>query len=197
LGWYPIRSPFDGTIIEKHITLGEVVKDDSEVFVVADLNKVWINLQIHQKDIGLISKGQEVIISAKSSVPRTRGVIDYVEPVIDAKSRTSLARVVMENASGALRPGTFITADVLVTKRKAELVVDKNTLQDIDDKTCVFVQNEHGFEARPVTVGWSNDKYAEVVSGLSAGEKIVIRNSFRIKAELEKEAGGGHAGHVH
>ena len=88
-------------------------------------------------------------------------------------------------------------ADVLVKKRKAELVVDKKTLQDIDDKSCVFVQNEYGFEARPVTIGWSNDKYAEVISGLSPGEKIVVRNSFRIKAELEKEAGGGHAGHGH
>ena len=174
-----------------------MVKDDSEVFVVADLNKVWINLQIHQKDISLISKGQEVIFSAKSSVPRTRGVIDYVEPVINAKTRRSLARVVMENTSGVLRPGKFITADVLVTKRKAELVVGKSIIQDIDDKSCVFVQNEHGFEARPVTIGWSNDKYAEVISGLSVGEKIVIRNSFRIKAELEKEAGGGHAGHGH
>ena len=158
LAWYPVRSPFDGTIIDKYITLGEVVKDDAEVFVVADLKTVWIDLQIHQKDIGLIRKGQEVIISAKSSVPRTKGVIDYIEPVVDGKTRTSHARVVLENTSGKLRPGTFVTADVLVKKRKAELVVAKNILQDIDDDTCVFVQNEHGFEARPVAIGWSNDK---------------------------------------
>ncbi len=197
LAWYPIRSPFGGTIIEKHITLGEVVKDDSEIFVVADLNTVWVNLQVHQKDIGLIRKGQKVIISAKSSVPETKGVIDYVEPVVDGKTRTSLARVVLDNTSGQLRPGTFITAEVLVEKRKAELVVAKDILQDVDDKTCVFIQDEHGFEAHPVTIGWSNDKYVEIVSGLRAGEIIVTKNSFRLKAELEKTAGGGHAGHAH
>jgi RND family efflux transporter MFP subunit len=197
LAWYPIRSPFEGIIIRKHITLGEVVKDDAEVFVVADLKTVWVDLQIHQKDIGLIKKGQDVIISAKSNVPRTKGVIDYVEPIVDGKTRTSHARVIVENTSGELRPGTFVTADVLVNKRKAELMVAKNILQDIDDDTCVFVQNEHNFEARPVTIGWSNDKYVEIISGLQAGEKIVTKNSFRIKAELEKAAGSGHAGHGH
>ena len=197
LAWYPIRSPFEGTIIEKHITLGEVVKDDSEVFVVADLDTVWVNLQVHQKDIGLIRKGQKVTISSKSSVPETKGVIDYVEPVVDSKTRTSLARVVLDNTSGRLRPGTFITAEVLVEKRKADLVVAKDILQDMDDETCVFIQNDHGFEAHPVTIGWSNDKYVEIVSGLQAGETIVTKNSFRLKAELEKTAGGGHAGHGH
>ena len=73
----------------------------------------------------------------------------------------------------------------------------KSILQDVDDKTCVFIQNEQGFEARPVTVGWSNDECVEIVSGLRPGEKIVTKNSFRLKAELEKTAGGGHAGHAH
>jgi len=197
LAWYPIRSPFEGTIIDRHITLGEVVKDDSEVFVVADLDTVWINLQVHQKDIALIRKGQKVTISAKSSVPETKGVISYVDPVVDGKTRISLARVVLDNTSRRLRPGTFITANVLVEKRQAELVVAKDILQEVDDKTCVFIQDEHGFEARPVTVGWSNNKYIEIVSGLLPGEKIVTKNSFRLKAELEKTAGGGHAGHGH
>ena len=197
LAWYPIRAPFDGTIIQKNITLGKVVKDDADVFVVADLNTVWVDLQVHQKDAGLIRKGQKVIISAKSSVPETKGVIDYVDPVIDEKTRTALARVVLDNTSRQLRPGTFITANVLVEKRNAELMVAKSSLQDVDDKTCVFIQNEQGFEARPVTVGWSNDEYVEIISGLRPGETIVTKNSFRLKAELEKTAGDGNAGHGH
>ncbi len=197
LAWYPIRAPFDGTIIQKNITLGKVVKDDADVFVVADLDTVWVDLQVHQKDAGLIRKGQKVIISAKSSVPETKGVIDYVDPVIDEKTRTALARIVLDNTSRQLRPGTFITANVLVQKRNAELMVAKSSLQDVDDKTCVFIQNEQGFEARPVIVGWSNDECVEIVSGLRPGEKIVTKNSFRLKAELEKTAGGGHAGHAH
>ena len=194
---FDITAPFDGTVINKHITLGEVVGSDTDVFVVADLDTVWVDLQVHQKDVGLIKKGQTVIISAKSSVPETKGAIDYVAPVIDEKTRTALARVVLDNTSRRLRPGTFITANVLVENRNAKLVVSKDILQDVDDKTCIFIKSEHGFEARPVTIGRSNERKVEIVTGLRAGETIVTKNSFRLKAELEKTAGGGHAGHGH
>jgi RND family efflux transporter MFP subunit len=197
LAWYPLVSPFDGSIISKHITLGEMVDGDSDVFVVADLDTVWVDLKVHQKDLRLISKGQEVIISSKSSISDTKGVIDYVDPVVDEKTRTALARMILDNRSRQLRPGTFITAKVTVQKRSAGLVVDKDVLQDVDDKVCVFVQNDHGFEARPVTIGRSNESKVEIVSGLRVGEIIVTKNSFRLKAELEKDAGGGHAGHGH
>jgi multidrug efflux pump subunit AcrA (membrane-fusion protein) len=197
LAWYPLRAPFDGTIISKHITLGEMVKDDSDVFVVADLSTVWVDLRVNEKDLPLVREGQKVTISAKAGAPETEGVIGYVSPVIDDETRTALARVVLDNSKGELRPGTFITASVRVEKRDAEVVVAKSILQDVDDKTCVFVQDEHGFEPRAVTVGLSNDEHVEIVAGLEPGEKIVTRNSFRLKAELKKDAGGGHAGHGH
>jgi len=194
---FEITAPFNGIVIQKHISLGEVVKDDADIFVVADLDTVWVDLRVHQKDVGLIRKGQKVIISAKSSVPETKGVIGYVAPVIDEKTRTALARVVLDNASGLLRPGTFVTANVLVKKLNTEVVVAKSILQDVDDKTCIFIKNEYGFEPRPVTIGWSNDEYVEIIEGLRPGETIVTKNSFRLKAELEKSAGGGQADHGH
>jgi len=194
---FKITAPFNCTVIQKHISLGEVVKDDADIFVVADLDTVWVDLQVHRKDVGFIRKGQKVIIPAKSSVPETKGVIGYVAPVIDEKTRTALARVVLDNTSGLLRPGTFITANVLVKKLNAEVVVAKSILQYVDDKTCVFIKNEYGFEARPVTIGRSNEKEVEIVSGLRAGETIVTKNSFRLKAELERAAGGDLAGHGH
>ena len=167
------------------------------MFVVADLDTVWVDLQVHQKDIALVRKGQKVTTHSKSDIPRTKGVIEYVDPMINEKTRTSLARMVLDNTSGLFRPGTFITADILVKKCDTEVVVAKSVLQDVDDKTCVFIQDEHGFELRPVTIGRSNDEYVEIVAGLVPGEKIVTKNSFRLKAELAKAAGGSHAGHGH
>jgi len=193
---FEITAPLNGTVIKKHLTLGEIVKDDADAFVVADLDTVWVDLQVHQKDIDRIEEGQTVTISAKSGVPETKGLIDYVHPVIDKKTRTALARMEVDNSLRQLRPGTFITANILIERRSAELVVAKDILQGVDDKTCVFVKNEHGFEARSVTVGRSNDKFVEIVSGLRPGEIIVTKNSFRLKAELEKAA-GGNAGHGH
>jgi cobalt-zinc-cadmium efflux system membrane fusion protein len=197
LAWYPLRAPFDATVIEKHITLGEKLSGDSDAFTVADISTVWVNLNVHQKDLHLVKPGQQVRIAAGSAIPQVEGTISFVSPVVATSSRTTMARVVLDNKSGKLRPGTFITADVLVGNVPAKVVVTKDVLQDIDDTICVFVRNEHCFEARPVTVGRSNDKTVEILSGISPGEKIVTKNSFRLKAQLEKDAGGGHAGHAH
>jgi len=197
LAWYPLRAPFDATVIEKHITLGEKLSGDSSVFTVADLGSVWINLNVYQKDLPFVTQGQHVEITTGLATPKVEGKISYVGPVVGEKTRTALARIVLDNSSGLLRPGTFVTASVLVDRISAEVAVAKSTLQDVDDRTSVFVQNEHGFEARTVTLGRSNDGYAEITSGLKPGERIVTKNSFRLKAELEKAAGGGHAGHGH
>lgn len=197
LAWYPLIAPFDGTIIEKHITLGEKVGDDSGVFVIADLSTVWVDLRVNQKDLPLIKKGQKAVIPARSGLPAASGTIGYVEPVISEQTRTALARIVLDNSSGLFRPGTFVTADVLIEKRRAKVAVARSILQDVDNVTCVFILDEHGFEPRPVTVGQSNGEYVEIVAGLMPGEQVVTKNSFRLKAELEKSAGGGHAGHGH
>ena len=197
LAWYPLRAPFDATVIEKHITLGEKLSGDSSIFTVADLGTVWIDLSVYQKDLPFVKEGQYVEIAAGPATPKVEGKISYVGPVVGEKTQTAPARIVLDNTSGLLRPGTFVTADVLVEKIAAEVVVAKNILQDVDDKTSVFVQDEHGFEPRAVTLGSSDEDYVEITSGLRPGEKVVTKNSFRLKAELKKAAGAAHAGHGH
>ncbi|MHC4437282.1 MAG: efflux RND transporter periplasmic adaptor subunit, partial [Planctomycetota bacterium] len=183
--------------IEKHITLGEKLSGESSAFTVADLSTVWVDLNIYQKDLPLVKAGQSVKVTAGSSAGKIEGKISYVGPIVGEKTRTALARVVLNNTSGALRPGTFVTADVLVDKAAAKIVVPRDVIQDINDKPTVFVKSDHGFEPRTVSLGRANDLNVEIVSGLRAGEQIVTKNSFRLKAELEKVAGGAHAGHGH
>jgi multidrug efflux pump subunit AcrA (membrane-fusion protein) len=197
LAWYPLRAPFDATVIEKHITLGEKLSDESCAFTVADLSTVWVDLNVYQKDLPFVKPGQRVSIAIGSVAGKVEGRISYVGPIVGEKTRTALARVVLDNASGALRPGTFVTADVLVDKARAKVAVPKAIIQDMDDQPTVFVRTDHGFEPRTVSFGRVNDTIVEITSGLEPGEKIVTKNSFRLKAELEKVAGGAHAGHGH
>jgi multidrug efflux pump subunit AcrA (membrane-fusion protein) len=197
LAWYPLRSPFDATVIEKHITLGEKLTGESSAYTVADLSTVWADLNIYLKDLPLIKAGQNVKVTDGSAAGTVKGKISYVGPIVGEKTRTALARVVLDNTSGLLRPGTFVTAEVLVDKSAAKVVVPKDVIQDINDEPTVFVKCDHGFEARTVTLGRANDVNVEIVSGLQPGEQIVTKNSFRLKAELQKVAGGAHAGHGH
>lgn len=190
---FNIRAPFDGTIIEKHIVMGEAVTAEENVFVLADLGTVWVDLQIQQSDIGIIEESQKVSIKDKTGMDAAYGEISYVDPVIDERTRTALARAILANPSGKLRPGTFINGDIFIAKHFAEVMVARNVLQSIDDKFCVFVKDEHGFEMRPVTIGYSNDEFVEILEGLSPGEAVVTKNTFRLKAELEKGENGGQS----
>jgi RND family efflux transporter MFP subunit len=197
LAWYPLRAPFDATVIEKHITLGEKLSDAQCAFTVADLSTVWLDLSVYQKDLPLIKAGQQVKLDMGPAIGKVEGKISYVGPIVGEKTRTAPARVVLDNTSGMLRPGTFVTAKVLIDKVTAKVVVPKDVIQDINDKPAVFVKSDHGFEARTVTLGRANDVNVEIISGLRSGEQIVTKNSFRLKAELQKVAGGAHAGHGH
>ncbi|HCO96370.1 MAG TPA: hypothetical protein DIU00_20925 [Phycisphaerales bacterium] len=197
LAWYPLRAPFDATVIEKHITLGEKMTGETSAYTVADLSTVWLDLSIYQKDLPHVKAGQQVELNMGAAIGKVEGKISYVGPIVEEKTRTAPARVVLNNKSGMLRPGTFVTAEVLVDKVTAKVVVPKDVTQDINDKPTVFVKSDHGFEARTVTLGRANDVSVEIVSGLRPGEPIVTKNSFRLKAELEKVAGGAHAGHGH
>lgn len=197
LAWYPLRAPFDGTVIKKHITLGEKLTGESDAYTVADINSVWVNLNVHQKHLPQIALGQRVLVDAGPAAGKTEGRISYVSPVVGQSSRTTLARIVLENKLGLLRPGTFVTADVAVDQVPARVAVPKDIIQDMDDHKTVFVRTGNGFEARAVNLGKSNTVLVEITSGLEPGETIVTKNSFRLKAELEKDAGGENAGHGH
>jgi cobalt-zinc-cadmium efflux system membrane fusion protein len=191
---YEVVAPFNGTVIDKHITLGEVLKEDAAAFVVADLTTVWINLNVYQKDLPLIQKGQKAIISAGFGIPDAEGAIRYVAPIIKEETRTTLARVILPNPEGLWRPGTFVTAKVAVDASTAPIVIPKSALQNMDEKPVIFVQDEDGFETRAVTTGRATEDVVEIISGLSNGDRYVSKGSFTLKAQLSKGAfGHGHA----
>ena len=194
---FEIKAPFQGTIIEKHIVLGELVGTESAVYVVADLSSVWVDLQVYPKDLKHIEKGQKVIISADSEMPDASGIISYVGPIVGAESRTALVRVVLSNESGVFRPGLFITAQVAVSKTQAKVVVLKDAIQSLEGKKCVFVKDAHGFEPSYVEIGLENESHVEILSGLAAGQEYVTKGAFTLKSEIVTSTLDSHAGHGH
>jgi len=196
---FAVRSPFGGRVITKNIVLGEMVSDAREIFVVADLKTVWVDLDLYRKDADKVRKGQKVILTIPSQTQPIEAVIDYVAPLVDEKTRTTLARIVLDNHNEELRPGSFITAEIVTRKIRSGVVVARDILQNVDGQTCVFIQDDHGFEPRPVTLGHSNEKEVEISAGLYPGEMVVAKNSFRLKAALETGVGGGCSapGHSH
>ena len=194
---FEITAPFNGTVIKKHIVLGGVVKDDVDVFVVADLDTVWVDLHVYPKDLMKIKKGQKVVISAGQTMPDAEGVICYVGPVVGVESRTALARVVLPNSRGVIRPGLFVTAKVAVDNVEADVIVPKDAIQTLDGKKCVFIKDEHGFEPSFITLGQSNTGFVQVTSGLNPGQQYVTKGAFELKAKIITSTLDSHAGHGH
>jgi membrane fusion protein, heavy metal efflux system len=190
---YEIVAPIDGTIIEKHITLGEVLKDDSEPFVVADMDTVWVKVNVHQKDLSKIRCGQKAVI--KTEHAQCEGVVSYVGGVLEESTRTALARIALPNEEGQWRPGTFATVSIYADVVDCNIVVPKEAIVAMEGKSFVFIVKEGGFAPQEVRLGRINGEYAEVISGLDAGQQYVTKGAFTLKSEMTKsneDPCGGH-----
>ena len=192
---YEIRAPFSGEVIERHIVRGEMLKEDSQAFVVADLGSVWVNLTVYQKYLPSVHVGQTVRISPGKGMKEKTGVISYVSPLVEEATRTATARVVLDNENGQLRPGLFVTAVIISGELEVDIAVERTALTEIDGKTVVFIETDDGFAPREVKTGRSDETLVEITEGLSAAEAYVVKGVFSLKSELEKEAFGDGHGH--
>ena len=193
---YEISSPFDGMVIEKHITLGEALQEDSEIFTIANLSSVWVNLTVYQKDLPYIHVDQPVTIDSKHGNLSTSSAISYISPILFEETRTASARVVLDNSQGQWRPGLFVTARVTVEETDVPIIVQKTALLTLENETAVFVRAGNNFELKPVELGRGNGTHVEIISGIEPGRQYVISGAFTLKSELDKASFGGE-GHSH
>lgn len=189
---YQLTTLLAGTVIQKHLTRGEAVDREKQAFIIADLSMVWVDASVFQKDLPHVRIGQPVRVFVTDGDLSAAGTIAYVTPVVDAPTRTATARVVLPNPQGLWRPGMFVTVRVLDPIR-APVVVQRSAVQTIDGQTVVFVETDHGFVKRPVTVGRAGATQIEIVRGLEGGQRYAATNTFLLKAE----AGKGSAEHAH
>ncbi len=190
LAEYAIKSLIDGTVVEKHLTRGEVVDDTKHGFVIADLSTVWIYLQVYQKDLPYVRVGQKVRISAGKGLPEVESAIRYISPIVDEITRTVEARVVLRNSKGLWKPGLFVSGRIVTESIKVDVAVPKTALENLDGKTIVFVKGKDGFKPQAVHVNRENDNLVEIVHGLKAGDVYVSKGGFTLKAELLKSEFG-------
>jgi len=195
LSSYEVRSLIGGTIIEMHLTQGEMVSETDHAFIVADLSEVWVNLSVYQKDLLYVKIGQMVEIDFDQELPPETGTISYISPILDEHTRTAMARVILKNPDGLLRPGLFVTGKVIIEKINVDVAILKTALQSIDDQPSVFIKTREGFEPKPVHIGKTNEFSVEILSGLKSGQAYVSRGGFTLKAQLAKGSFGDGHGH--
>lgn len=141
-GLLELRAPFAGTVLEKFIALGERAEEGKDAFIVADLSNVWMNIRVNTLDLKALSAGQAVQLTLPGEDVVRPAKIALLSPLIDEKTRTASARLVLENKDGALRPGAFATAALVLKEITVPVAVPAEAVQTIDGKTVVFIEGD-------------------------------------------------------
>lgn len=193
---FNIISPEKGTIIAKHISRGEKLDDETEIFTIADLSTVWVDLQVPARDIPLITKNSKVIIESTYGL-KAEGQIKLLAPTINEETRTVIARIVLANPNGEWKTGSFVTGHIRLSAKNIPLIIPRHAVQNVNGKNVVFIPEGKGFEALPVKTGRSDRTQAEIVSGLKPGMSYVSKGAFELKAIKITSNLDSHAGHGH
>lgn len=192
-GGFQLRAPFDGTVVEKHITLGEMVREDTAVFTLSDLSRVWAEIDVPASQLNTVRVGASATVKASAFDAAANGKVAYVGALLGDQTRTAKAHIVLPNPGGAWRPGMFVSVDVAAGEAKPALAVPMDAVHRLEERDVVFVETEGGFSARPVKTGRNDGERIEIVSGLDAGQRYAAKGAFLIKAEL----GRASAEHSH
>lgn len=191
----PVRSPIAGIITEKHAIVGELSDPSKSLYTVADLSTVWVMVDINEKDLSKVRKGQNAIVTIGAYPDhKFRGRINHIADVVNESTRTVKARIEVANPGRRLKPEMFATVELaLQADAPPVLAVPEDALQDLNGRKVLFVaENDEEFEARSVETGRAAGGMVEIVSGLKEGERYAIKGSFMLKAEQKKGELEGH-----
>jgi len=186
---YELRATISGRIVERLVSLGAPVGSEGlphELYGIADLSRVWVELAVRLQDLDSVSEGDTVKITAGAGGRPADGKIIFKSPMLNADTRSARVVAQLSNDAGLWQPAAFVTAEIIVDSQKVPLVVPKSALQTLGKDQIVFVRTSEGFEKREVTAGRKDGQLVEIVSGLQPGEEIAVANTFTLKAELGK-----------
>jgi membrane fusion protein, heavy metal efflux system len=191
-----LASPIDGVVVERGVTLGQMIDPAVTTFVIMDLRTVWIQVDVYERDLAQIQIGAKVEARVKAWADRVfAGTIEAIGAVVETRTRTIKVRVVLDNADGALKPGMFASVKLAGSTGEARegLFVPAAAVQRDGDQAIVFVPvGDRQFQLRTIETGVRTDAWVEVTHGLAAGERVVTTGSFQLKSEARRESFGGH-----
>jgi len=193
LGRYELRAPFDGMVVEKHISLGESVGEAVNVFTISDLSTVWAEISVAANNLNLVRIGEPVTIRSSAFDQTASGTVSYVGSLIGAQTRTATARVTLTNPQRVWRPGLFVNVELVSSEADAPVTVSADAVQTVEEKPTVFLKVPGGFLPQHVQTGRSDGKRIEIVGGLKPGAAYAASGSFVIKSQQGKSS----ATHTH
>lgn len=182
---YAIRSPIAGVVTELTAAPGDHT-GDAPMMTITDLSHVWVDVPLFAADARDVRTGMPVVIRQEADGSTVESAISYISPIGLPGSRTTSARVVLDNTDGRWIPGMGVTVTIRRRTMQVPVLVRRGAIQHYEGKPVVFVQADGGFRLQPVVVGIDDGENVEIRSGLARGATIAVSNSYVVLAELEK-----------
>jgi len=196
-----LSSPIDGIVLKKHVFAGEFMERGSDFYHLANLSTIWVDADLYEYDLPLVSAGQEgIVMLAGDSGKKHQGKVIFVAPFLKSETRTTTARLELSNPDFGLKPDMYVTVEIKVDLG-AQLAVPPSAILDTGVRKIVFVSKDNGIlEPREVDLGMKTEDWVQIKSGVVEGEVVVTSGNFLIDSESRLKSateGMGSGGHQH
>ena len=180
-----IHSPYRGVVMNLGVSKGEYVTPKTELYMLADLSKVWVFVDVYEYELPWVKKGDIAEITIAAAPGKTfTGKVTFIYPYMEKKTRTARVRLEFDNKDGLLKPDMFANVVLKGGKHINAVVVPTEALVRSGSRTQIFIQREKGkFEPREVTVGISTAGLSQILDGVQEGEEVVTSSQFLIDSE--------------
>jgi RND family efflux transporter MFP subunit len=185
-----VPAPIDGVVTERAANVGLNVDGATKLFTVVDLSTVWIVADVYERDFSRVRVGTEAAITTAAYPDATlRGRVSYIDPQVNAATRTAKVRIEVANPRGDLRLGMYADVAISTGEATARTLIPRASIQQIGNRSVVYLADPEQpgrFVERAVTLGAASGQQVEVVSGLQSGNVVVTEGSFFVRAERER-----------
>ena len=188
---FPVYATVSGTVSEKLVAQGDYVKQGQPLLKIANLLTVWANFDVYENQIDLFKKGQEISITTNAYPTQVfKAKVDFIDPVLDSRTRTVKLRAVLNNKEGAFKPGMFVAGNIdrITANKEQVLTIPSSAILWTGERSVVYLKaspNEPVFEMRTIIVGNAIGDTYEVLDGLNNGDEIVTNGTFTVDAAAQ------------
>lgn len=185
---FSLNSPIGGTVVERNATIGATVGTDANLFKIIDISRVWIDASVFEKDLQRVRLGQQVKVTVPAFPGSTfSGRVILVNSVVDPDTRTVKVRTEVPNPDGRLKPDMFANVEIITDMNRAAISIPQSAVLNDGGKTVVFIAESSGYKKREVHTGIQSGDRVEIVEGLNAGDKVVVKGNYLLLQQSRPE----------
>ncbi len=190
LSVYSVVSPISGTVISRSVEVGAPV-EQTILFEVSNTETVRIDLRVFGRSAKQVKRGSPVTVRRLLDDETAQTSVSLIAPGADELTQSVVVQALVKNSDTMWRPGMAVQGDIEISSSSVLLAIPAESLQTWRDMSVAFVQVGDIYEVRPIKIGRRDRNTVEVLSGITAGDRVVVRQSYLIKADIEK-SGASH-----